>query len=211
VHSNYGGPTANRQTESEAHQRERLMQSIAQGMRNPRNVYSIARSCLQCHTVPNEKLVNVGGHTAGSKDFELVRWSQGMVRHNFLRSANAVNAPSPPNRLRVMFVCGLIADLEFSTRAVSQATEKSTYGLAVASRAASVALRLYEIQQSLRDPHVQTVLEAFAQAQLKINNREQLTAIADRIAEAGLQLGETADGASWTSLDALLPPPSQYK
>jgi hypothetical protein len=54
VHSDYGGPTVHRQSESETHRTQRLMESIAKGMRNPRNVYSIARSCLQCHTVPNE-------------------------------------------------------------------------------------------------------------------------------------------------------------
>ena len=36
--------------------------------------------------VPEERLVNVGGHTAGSA-FELVSWSQGEVRHNLQKSA----------------------------------------------------------------------------------------------------------------------------
>jgi hypothetical protein len=54
-------------------------------------------------------------------------------------------------------------------------------------------------------------LEAFAQAELKINNPEQLTTIADQIADAGLQLGEVADGRNWAQLDALLPAPSEYK
>lgn len=211
VHSDYGGPTASRQSESEQHRIQRIAQSVALGMRNPSNVYSMARSCLQCHTVPNEQLVNVGGHAAGSSDFEMVSWSQGIVRHNFLRGNNATNEPSSPSRLRVMFVAGLIADLEFSTRATGLATQKSTYGTAVASRAAAVAIRLYQIQQTIGDPHLRKVLEAFAEAELKINNATQLNAIADRIMEAGLQFAEAADGEALASLDPLLPAPTQYK
>ena len=94
--------------------------------------------------MPNERLVNVGGHNAGSEDFELVRWSQGMVRHNFLRTDGEYNAQSDSTRLRVMYVVGLIADLEFSTRATAQATEKTTYGLKVANRAAKAAVKLHD-------------------------------------------------------------------
>ena len=61
-------------------------------MRNPVNVYLLAQSCYRCHTVPDERLVNVGGHHAGSLDFELVSWSQGTVRHNFVRTDGKVNA-----------------------------------------------------------------------------------------------------------------------
>lgn len=211
VHSDYGGPTANRDSETEQHRLQRMTQSVALGMRNPNNLYSIARSCLQCHTVPNEALVNVGGHSPGSPNFELVAWSQGLVRHNFLRTGNKSNAPSPPDRLRVMFVVGLLADLEFSTRATALATKKSTYGTAVASRAAAAAIRLYDIQQLIHDPHLQRALEAFALARLKINNPDELNRIADDIAAAGMKLAEEADGSSWSALDSQLPLPTQYK
>ena len=211
IHSDYGGPTANKHSEIDPHRLQRLTQSVASGMRNPKNLYSIARSCMQCHTVPNEKLVNVGGHIAGSQNFEMVSWSQGIVRHNFLRSGNAVNEVSSPERLRVMFVAGLIADLEFSSRATGAATQKSTYGLTVAARAAAVAVRLYQVQQLINDPHVQQALESFAQADLKINNAAQLNAIADRISQAGMQFADVADGSRLSAIDPLLPPHVQYK
>ena len=98
-------------------------------MRNPINVYMLAQSCYRCHTVPDERLVNVGGHNVGSMDFEIVAWSQGTVRHNFLRSDGQSNEPSSPERLRQMFVAGMIADLEFSVRATAAATEKATFGV----------------------------------------------------------------------------------
>ena len=43
-------------------------------------------------------LVNVGGHLAGSQDFELVAWSQGMVRHNFVRTGGTANGDAQPGR-----------------------------------------------------------------------------------------------------------------
>ena len=180
-------------------------------MRNTRNLYEIASSCLNCHTVPNEELVNVGGHNAGSEDFELVSWSQGQVRHNFLRTGGSNNAASDPARIRVMFVVGLLADLEYSTRATAQATSKSDYGTKVANRAARVAVKLFECQQKIKDPNVQIALQAFAGAELRLNNSVSLLEIANQIKFAGTQFAAAADGTRLGSLDPLLPPPSQYK
>ncbi|MEM8733318.1 MAG: cytochrome c family protein, partial [Planctomycetota bacterium] len=92
VHNDYGGAT--RETESPEHRVARLRQSIGGGMRNPINVYLVAQSCYRCHTVPDEKLVNVGGHKPGSLDFEIVSWSQGSIRHNFVRTNGTTNDPS---------------------------------------------------------------------------------------------------------------------
>src|SRR4029079_13144230 len=115
-------------TETAEHREKRIADSVAKGMNNPHNIYLIARQCYDCHTVPNEKLVNAGGHQAGSNDFELVSWSQGMVRHNFLRGG-AANATLTAEELRVMYVVGVMTDLEYSLRAVATATEKSPFGL----------------------------------------------------------------------------------
>jgi hypothetical protein len=112
LHNDYGGPTATKETETESHRQKRLKQSAKYGMNNTRDLYSIAMNCYSCHMVPNEDLVNIGGHTAGTKEFELVRYSQGQVRHNFLRSDGETNEPASQNRLRMMYVVGLIADLE---------------------------------------------------------------------------------------------------
>ena len=211
VHNDYGGPTAIKETESVEHARARFKASVEFGMRNTRNLYLIASSCFNCHTVPNEELVNVGGHLAGSENFELVSWSQGQVRHNFLRTGGQANAISDPDRLRVMFVVGLIANLEFSTRATAKATSRSTYGITVANRAARVAMQLYEVQQRIQNEDVQRALQAFAAAELKLNNRDSLLAIADQIQQAGSDFAEHADGASLSAIDSMLPDPSQYK
>jgi ribosomal protein L40E len=211
VHNDYGGPTATRDSESAQHKVARINQATEFGMQNTRNLYAIASSCFNCHTVPNEELVNVGGHKAGSEDFELVRWSQGQVRHNFLRVEGQTNAISDTPRLRVMFVVGLIADLEFSTRATAKAMTKSTYGIAVANRAARTSVKLYEVQQLIKDPNVQRALEAFAQAELRTENQASLLAIAEEIRKAGEKFAVEEDGARLAVLDSLLPKPSTYK
>jgi hypothetical protein len=211
VHNDYGGPMATKEDETPDHRAARLDQCTSLGMRNTRDLYLIASSCYQCHTVPNEKLVNVGGHNAGSEDFELVRWSQGMVRHNYLRTNGEYNAQSTSGRLRVMYVVGLIADLEYSARATANATEKSTYGLKVANRAAKAAVKLFEVQQKIDNPFVQAALEAFAGAELKVNNKAPLLAIADQIQIAGRQFAMSSDGSELAVLDEMLPDPNTYK
>ena len=211
VHNDYGGNTGTRETETVDHRDERLALSTAYGMRNTRDLYLIASSCYHCHTVPNEELVNVGGHNAGSMDFELVRWSQGQIRHNFLRSNGQENSVSGIERLRVMYVVGLIADLEFSTRATANATQKSTYGLAVASRAAKTASQLMELQKIIKVPEVEGVLSAFSKADLRTNNQEQLVAVADAIRQWGQEFAVNADGAELGLVDSFLPTPDQYK
>lgn len=211
IHSDFGGPQVTAADESPEHARQRRQQAAEQGMRNTSNLYAIASSCLGCHTVPQENLVNRGGHVAGSADFELVAWSQGSIRHNFLRGQPGAQAKPDPQRLRLMYVVGLLADLEHSTRATAAATEKAEFGLTAARRAADVALRLYQIQQRIDDPHLQRALEVFATAELKINRQQSLTTIADEIRQAGLALAAESDPSGWQVLDAELPPPSRYR
>lgn len=210
LHNDYGGSGVTKQLETAEHREARLRHSLSAGMRNPTNLYLVARSCLGCHTVPHEKLVNVGGHTAGSADFNLVAWSQGKVKHNFLTNGGK-NATSPQDRLRVMFLVGLVADLEFSTRATADATQKAKYGVTVATRAVKAAVTLQEIQRDLQHPLLTEVLAAFAEAELRTHNRAALDAIADRIRRAGTQLGDQLDGATLSILDPRLPPPNTYK
>ena len=211
LHNDYGGPTATKETETESHRQKRLKQSAKFGMNNTRDLYSIAMNCYSCHMVPNEDLVNIGGHTAGTKEFELVRYSQGQVRHLFLRSDGATNEPASQNRLRMMYVVGLIADLEFSTRATAIATENNTYGVNVAQRAAASAVKLFELQKTFKNEYVQCVIDTFAKAKLDTNNYDQLNAIADEIQQAGREFSVKHDGSEMAFVDQLLPSPSQYK
>ncbi len=173
LHADYGGRGVTKASESAEHRAKRVEDSIAKGMNNPHNIYLIARQCYDCHTVPNEKLVNVGGHLAGSQDFELVAWSQGMVRHNFVRTGGTTNATSSQDELRVMYVVGVMTDLEYSLRATAAATEKSTFGVTSAKRAARMKKRLHEIQKLVNDPLLNSAIEAVDTVELRLANQRR--------------------------------------
>jgi len=211
VHNDYGGPGVTRLTESKEHRHSRLSQSIKSGMRNPANLYLVAQSCYRCHTVPDEELVNVGGHNAGSLDFEIVSWSQGLVRHNFVQTDGKFNAENTPERLRVMFIAGMIADLEFSLRATASATEKATFGVTSAKRTARAAARLKSAQSKLNQPILEEVLAVFASVQLKLNNREPLIQAADQIHKLGLRFAASVSGADLAAINDFIPPKDKWK
>jgi hypothetical protein len=211
VHNDYGGPQATKYQETPEHKRKRRELSVAKGMRNPVNLYLVARSCLACHTTPNEELVNIGGHPAGSENFELVAWSQGMVRHNFVRTEGRQNDVSAPDRLRVMFVVGVMTDLEFSLRATAMAKDKAKFGIVSAQRADRMRNELARVQQMVNDPHVQRALDAAFSAKLKLNNEGELLAVADQVSQAAYDFAEQADGAALSAIDSLLPHPAKYR
>ena len=113
--------------ETAAAREARLGTAVAQGMIHSEMIYDIAANCFGCHTVPNENLVNLGTHKAGS-DFDLLAWSQGEIRHNFLSSPGApdqpTNRPASAGRKRTLYVVGAMVDLEFSLRNLAQVSEK---------------------------------------------------------------------------------------
>lgn len=114
-------------SESDANREARLGPAVAQGMIHSRMIYDIATNCFACHTVPDEKLVNQGKHRAGSV-FDLLAWSQGEIRHNFLSSAgapdNPTNRPASAEEKRKIYVVGALVDLEFSLRNLAGVQEK---------------------------------------------------------------------------------------
>ncbi|MDJ0932204.1 hypothetical protein [Breoghania sp.] len=97
-------------------------------MIRPSMTYTLAKNCFSCHLAPNEKLVNVGGHAAGSA-FELVAWSQGEVRHNTWYNKGASNPAASTERQRMLFIIGRIAELETALIGVSKATQKADYAV----------------------------------------------------------------------------------
>jgi hypothetical protein len=211
IHADYGGQAMTKASETAEHRAARLESSIARGMNNPHNIYLLARQCYDCHTVPDESVVNVGGHVAGSQDFELVSWSQGMVRHNFVRTSGATNGELSPAELRVLYVVGVMTDLEYSLRAVAGATQRATFGTTNAERAARMKRRLHEIQQIVNEPLLAPALEAVATVELRLGNQAAITAAADGVGKAAHQFAEQADGNRLSALDPLIPQPNEYR
>jgi hypothetical protein len=167
IHSYYGKDLKDRKKETEDHYKKRIAASHATGMNSSSHLYELAKNCLSCHTVPNEKLVNAGHPT--SSRFELVEWAQGEVRHNF-QIDQTVNAKSPSlwldphwngkgrtsaNRKKLMYVVGQLVDLEVSLRSRATATE-GDFATVVGRRISSVLRKLKKLD------HIPAVAKALA-------------------------------------------------
>jgi hypothetical protein len=208
THADYGGKTVTREMETPAHRKERYAKSVAAGLIRPSRIFDVASNCFGCHTVPNEKLVNVGGHPAGSK-FELVAWSHGEMRHNVWYSKE--NAESPIQRRRMMTVVGHGLDLAFALRGVAKATKKAPYAVSMAKRASAAKAQLKKIVQLVPIPEIQKILAVAAKAKLKLNNKAALNQAAQEVENALKAFAESHDGSKLAALDSLLPAPDKYK
>ena len=210
VHSDFGGKDATKETETPEHQIQRWADAEAAGMIRPSNLYALAENCYQCHMVPNEELVNKGGHAAGSK-FELVAWSQGEVRHNVWYTKE--NEAADINRQRMMFLMGQMLELEYSLRGVSKATEKATYAVSMAKRASRAKKRLAKIDELTGGaaPELKQALEAASGAKLSLNNEAALVVAAEGVQEAAIAFATNHDGSAFAGIDKALPKPEKYK
>jgi len=208
VHSDFGGKGVKAENETAAHKVDRFKKSEQAGMIRPGNIYQVAKNCFSCHTVPNEKLVNVGGHAAGS-NIELVAWSQGEVRHNVWYSKE--NQVSPIERLRMIYLVGRALDLEFALRGVAKATKKADYAVKMARRAKKARKRIKAIAGLVDAPELMTIYKVAKSVKLKLNNEAKLTAAADDIARHTQSLASKYDGSTFGGLDSIMPGPDKFK
>ena len=207
-HSEFSGKK--KETETEAEAQQRWADAEASGMIRPHMLYDLAKNCYSCHVVPQEELVNKGGHAPGSA-FELVSWSQGEVRHNTWHNGGKENKLADENRQRMMYVVGLAVELEEALRAVGKATESARYAVAMAKRAHAARKKLREAARTLQTPEFMDMLRAAHSANLKLNNGPALEAAADRVAAAAKQLASNYEGAQLAAIDGLIPGPDKYK
>jgi hypothetical protein len=177
-------------------------QAIASGFISPSNIYQLATNCFSCHTVPNEKLVNVGGHQAGSA-IELVSWVQGEVRHHF--KAGTANTDATPERKRMLYLVGRVVDLEYSLRGVANATEKASYAVSMARRAKAARAEIQKIIDVLPREELKAVAAASDGVALKLNNKEPIMAAVQAISDLGRKISDTYKGEELAALDALIP------
>ena len=206
IHGDYGGVT--RENEVPEHKSERLAKAEAAGMIRPARLYDVASNCYGCHTVPNEKLVNVGGHIAGSK-FELVSWSQGEVRHNVWYTKE--NREASAERKRMMYILGKALDLEHALRGVAKATKRAPFAKAMARRASAAKKALKAISEKVKVPEIEAILAAAGAVKLKLNNADHLNSAADQVAAAARKLFEGYDGSRFAAVDSLVPGANDYK
>jgi len=209
VHSEFSGKKEGQ--ESEAEIAARWAKADAGGMIRPKSIYTLAKNCFSCHLVPQEKLVNVGGHKAGS-DFELVAWSQGEIRHNSWYNKGKANPEAGIERKRMMFVVGRIVELETALIGVSRATVKKDYALSMAKRASNARKVVEALAAKLPEaPELAEIAAAAKSAQLKLNNEAELLEAAGKVSVLGLKFASAYDGKAFGAIDKFLPGPDKFK
>lgn len=209
VHSGFSGKTA--KTESKAEEQARWKLADSKGMIRPRTLYRLAKNCYSCHVVPQEDLVNKGGHRAGSA-FELFSWSQGEVRHNTWSSKGKDNAPASASRKRMLYLVGLGAELETALRAVGKATARKAYAFEMARRADQARKQIAAAAKAAPDvPELAKMVDLAYSAGLKLNNEKSLTAAADSVSTLLVAIAEKYDGSKLAGLDSLIPGPDKFK
>ena len=208
THSDYGGKGVTKENETPEHKKERYAKSMAAGLIRPSKLYEVANNCYGCHTVPNEKLVNVGGHAAGSA-FELVSWSQGEVRHNVWYSKS--NDEASAARKRMMYIVGKSLDLEHALRGVGKATAKAAYADSMEKRANGARSALEKVAESVKAPELAAIIAAAKGAKLKLNNAAELNAAAGKVGEAARKFADNYDGGDFGSIDSLIPGSDKFK
>ena len=207
VHNDYGGKGFDHSNETSEHRTMRIERSRAAGMRRPSALYPVVASCYTCHSVPFEDLVNVGGHPAGSGDFELVtRYQQ--IQHNFLQSLieddGTVNRDRTPDELRLMYVVGRALEAESALRGVAEATEKGTYASAMIRRVRLATNELRAIERRIQAPQLATLLATLRDVRVGLDNRAALIRTADAIGELTRQFLAGHDGSALAALDPLM-------
>ncbi|NND81685.1 MAG: hypothetical protein HKN50_04580 [Gammaproteobacteria bacterium] len=210
IHSDFGGKEVTAENEPAAHRDKRWADSSAAGMIRPVDTYKVAANCYSCHTVPNEKLVNVGGHPAGSK-FELVRWSQGEVRHNLHYSNGKENVEAPVERRRMLYLVGKMLDLEYAFRGLADATAKADYAVSMAKRAQRATAQLKALNGTLNNSHIAQIVALGEATKLKLNARDAYTSAAKKVSDIAKKFAADTDPASLAAVDARLPTPDKYR
>ena len=209
VHSGFSGKTA--QTETKVEKVARLKLADAKGMIRPPSLYQLAKNCYGCHVVPQEELVNKGGHRAGSA-FELLSWSQGEVRHNTWYSKGKDNVSASAARKRMLYLVGLGVELETALRAVGKATVRQAYAFAMAKRANQARSQLAAAAIAAPNvPEIAKMVELAHSAGLKLNNERLLTAAADGVSNLLVDISGKYDGTTMAGLDSLIPGADKFK
>jgi Cytochrome c554 and c-prime len=209
LHSGFSGKKEGQETKEEI--ATRWEKSKAAGMILTTDYYALAKNCLTCHVVPNEKLVNVGGHKAGSA-FELVSWSQGEIRHNVWYNKGASNPEATQIRKRMLFVVGRVVELEAALIGVSKATAKADYALKMAKRADDARKAVAALANLLPSaPELKAIAEIGQGAGLKLNNEAELVAAAGKISELGKKFSSGYDGSAFGAIDKYIPGPDKFK
>lgn len=196
------------ETWDEAATAEAERKSLAAGMRRPEDLYAVASNCFQCHIVPFEDLVNVGGHSPASSGFEFVEFFD-QVRHNFLESLInesevPVNEVRPTERRRVMYLVGRALALEYALRALATASRPGSYYDEAIERLEIAIEELEQAADATGAAWAATVVERAQHTPTQVRSREILPDAEFVRAEIKRYLASEPDGGRLPALDELM-------
>lgn len=128
IHNNYGEGIKDASKEAPANKAKRIADATKAGLIWPSMTYDVASNCMQCHGLAQSKIggdildkMLDAGHP-GEPEFELVKNSQGVVRHRFYPPNVKTNAEMTPAELARMFIVGKAAQLVSAVTAAGKAT-----------------------------------------------------------------------------------------
>lgn len=187
IHNDYGGKGVNKKSESTSHKQTRYKKLEDLDMIRPDNTYGWAKNCLNCHIVADEKLVNTGGHKAGS-DFKLSKRTQGKIRH--YPEANV-------DTLRYYNLVSFSTELELSLIALSNA-KGGKYASEMQKRATSSLAKLKKANDTTPDKHAKKIISLANKASIKAGNK-QLGNVAKSISVNIMQMVQQKTGYAYDS------------
>lgn len=151
IHNDYGGPDLKAEDEAPAHKAKRLADAEAAGMIASRMVYRIAGSCMQCHGLANPNIdgdtltkMLEAGHPVES-GFEVVKYSQGSVRHRFVPPNVNDNSELDPEGTAKLFLGGQAASLVYASQ-VEGKSQQADFVAAQKQRIANARKALEAVQ-----------------------------------------------------------------
>ena len=190
IHGVYGedasGGKATRETEIASHKVERLQNADDNGMIRTNNIYAIAKNCYQCHTVPNEDLVNIGGHKSNS-DIDFSTWLNKDIKHNFLYSDGKSNRNAPRDfdiaeRQKKNKIVGLLVDLEYSLRGYAKATSEGDYSISMKNRIETAISNLTAFESSGGESKdISEALSYVKNISISLSKMDELSITADNV------------------------------
>lgn len=210
AHSSYGSDADTPESETAEHKKQRLAKVDKAGMLRRDHLYEFSATCYKCHTTPNEKLVNVGGHPAGS-EFELLSWLEGEVLHKVFYSKDQSNADLPIERRRKLYIVGLALDAEYALRGIAGATKNDTYAKEMARRAQKATKKIFEVSKKLKIKELGEMISLFRGVKLSLGNSAQLNRAADTLASINKKFVKNYSGKELAAIDSFLPKSSAAK
>ena len=152
IHNDLGAGVKSSADESASHKKSRLAAAQKAGMIHSSMVYDIAENCNACHTMQKidpamaGKLIDAGHPINGS--YELVKYSQGQVRHRFYPPDVTKNQKMNKAELSRMFLTGHAAGLVYATKVLKSA-DNAKYKAAMEQRVADAKKAIGAAQGSV--------------------------------------------------------------